>query len=692
MSAILLEFVKATVQLLALAVLQSLLMRVWPRAAVVGQMVSGLLFGAIAVVGMAMPIELTPGIIFDVRSVTLAVAGFWGGPIVGGIAALLAGIFRSWVGGDGTWVGVAMIFGAVAIGLTFRFLTGRAGLPSGPVAVLAFGIVLQGAGLASIYLLPGGIGREIVGQVGWPMMVALPPATLLLVALLRDVDRRFEEERKVRESEARFRDIADCSADWFFERDAKGVVTFVSDGFKRTTGIDQSWLLGKTAGEIFDVESISSDWADVRAQAAEHKPFRNVIVPIHRPGGGHLWVRTSGNPRFGPEGDFLGYRGVTTDITEQRTVENALRKSEKRYRNLIEAMSEGIWQVDAAGRTLFVNSQMAEMLKTTAADLMGRTMLEFVDPEWTERARKYMDRRRIGIAERYELLFRRADDTKLWALVNATPQLDEQGDFVSATAVVMDITRQKRTDARVEALEATIDRESRLFQMGELVATIAHQLNQPLTVAGSYAQGLVDAAETAGSKDESVVELARLIHEQVNRASGTVRHIREFLARRNPVHTAVDVNEAMREAVAMVSRHARVHDILIRSRSEPTLPLVMADSILLQQVIVNLLENAVDAMVGVQVDDSTVTVTTGLDESGMVVVTVEDVGPGLDDEVLDHAFDAFFSHKEHGLGMGLAVCRSIVESFGGRIEARNRDGGGAVFTVMIPVVTDDEHE
>ena len=119
---------------------------------------------------------------------------------------------------------------------------------------------------------------------------------------------------------------------------------------------------------------------------------------------------------------------------------------------------------------MFVNSQMADMLRTSTADLMDRTVLDFVDPEWVERARKYMDRRRIGIAERHELLFRRADGTKLWALVNATPQLDDTGDFVSATAVVMDITRQKRTDDRVEALEAAIDRESRLFQMGELVA------------------------------------------------------------------------------------------------------------------------------------------------------------------------------------------------------------------------------
>ena len=425
---------------------------------------------------------------------------------------------------------------------------------------------------------------------------------------------------------------------------------------------------------------------------AERKPFRNVVVPMCRPGGGHLWIRTSGNPVFGSDGAFLGYRGVTTDITEQRIVENALRKSEKRYRKLIETMSEGIWQVDAEERTMFVNSQMADMLRTSTADLMDRTVLDFVDPEWVERARKYMDRRRIGIAERHELLFRRADGTKLWALVNATPQLDERGDFVSATAVVMDITRQKRTDERVEALEAAIDRESRLFQMGELVATIAHQLNQPLTVAGSYAQGLVDAAENDDGEHGSVVELARLIHEQVNRASGTVRHIREFLARRDTVRTAVDVNEAMREAVAMVSRHARVHDIHIRSRSDINLPMVMADSILLQQVIVNLLENAVDATAGVRAVEAVVTVTTGMNEAGLVAVTVEDAGSGLDDEARDHAFDTFFSQKEHGLGMGLAVCRSIVESFGGRIEARNRQGGGAAFSFMLPVATDTGHE
>lgn len=302
-----------------------------------------------------------------------------------------------------------------------------------------------------------------------------------------------------------------------------------------------------------------------------------------------------------------------------------------------------------------------------------------------EQAKKYFDRRRIGISERHEFRFCRTDGSELLAQVNATPKLDDQGEFVSATAIVSDISRQKRMSERIQALEAELARESRFAQMSELLATIADQLNQPLAVAASYAQDLVDQAEERGSRGESAAELARSIHGQVTRASETVRKLRGAIANRTPVRMEVDINEAVREAVSVARRNARSKKVRISTQYGGGLPKVFADEIQIQQAVFGLLENAIDASAARDSKDCSIWTRTEADDDGFVSVVVEDDGSGLDHEAMERMFEAFYSRKSGAMGMGLTVCRSIAELHGGRIVPRNRPEGGAEFRFSIPV-------
>ncbi len=197
------EFVKGAALLLSLAMLESFVLRVLAKDSMAGQVVSGLLFGGISVIGMILPLHLLPGVIFDPRSVILSVAGFWGGPIVGAVAGAMAGAYRMTLGGTGAVMGITVVVSSVAMGLAYRALRRRFGLPAGPWAMLAFGLVVHAAVILCAVLLPD--PWPVIQRIGPPMLLVFAPATVFLALILADIDRRFQTELSLRDSEARYR-------------------------------------------------------------------------------------------------------------------------------------------------------------------------------------------------------------------------------------------------------------------------------------------------------------------------------------------------------------------------------------------------------------------------------------------------------------------------------------------------------
>lgn len=224
------EFVKGAALLLSLTMLESFVLRVLAKDSLAGQIVSGLLFGGISIIGMVLPLHLLPGVIFDPRSVILSVAGFWGGPIVGIIAGAMAGGYRMTLGGTGTAMGVSVVITSVAMGLAYRALHQRVGLPAGPRAMLAFGLLVHAAVILCAVLLPD--PWSVIQRIGPPMLLVFAPATVFLALILADIDRRFQTEVSLRDSEARYRRLFDGAEVSIWDEDLSAVARTL-DEFRR---------------------------------------------------------------------------------------------------------------------------------------------------------------------------------------------------------------------------------------------------------------------------------------------------------------------------------------------------------------------------------------------------------------------------------------------------------------------------
>jgi len=258
----------------------------------------------------------------------------------------------------------------------------------------------------------------------------------------------------------------------------------------------------------------------------------------------------------------------------------------------------------------------------------------------------------------------------------------ESGNFECVGAVT-DITERKRSEEALEKVQAELAHVTRVATLGEMTASIAHEINQPLGAVANSAGACLRWLE-AQKLEEARQSASRVIAES-HRASEIIDRIRA-LAKRAPARKDwLDVNETIHEVIALVRTELQRKGVALEVQLSDDVPLIFADRVQLQQVILNLMINAVEAMSGAHKGPCELLVRSGTDGSQGVIVSVQDSGPGLDPESLDHVFDAFYTTKPHGLGMGLAISRSIVEAHGGRLWATANSSRGAVFQFKLPI-------
>jgi C4-dicarboxylate-specific signal transduction histidine kinase len=272
-----------------------------------------------------------------------------------------------------------------------------------------------------------------------------------------------------------------------------------------------------------------------------------------------------------------------------------------------------------------------------------------------------------------------------WMSTRGTVHFDDAGKPARLLGISIDITVRKQAELDAERDRAELSHLSRVALMGEMSASIAHELNQPLSGILSNAaagqrfidQGDVDLRE--------IRELLGDIISDGRRANDVVRGIRGMIKKEQMARRSVDLNEVVIDALHMVSSNALLHSCQLETSLDPNLPAIDGDPVQLQQVLLNLVINAFDAMRDTTVSKRRVVIATQPNGDGSVRTSVRDYGLGISQEMRDRLFDPFFSTKTEGLGMGLAIVRSIIESHGGTIAAENADGGGARFEFVLPV-------
>jgi hypothetical protein len=265
------------------------------------------------------------------------------------------------------------------------------------------------------------------------------------------------------------------------------------------------------------------------------------------------------------------------------------------------------------------------------------------------------------------------------------PIQNERGEVYRIAGICEDITERKRAEQMARQHEAELAHAWRISAMGEMTSGIAHELNQPLFSIMAYAEACrIRMQSGSGNPDEVVQDLGR-ITAAAERAGSIIQRLRNFIRRREPKRSTFDVNTLIGEAMPFVEAQARERRVQVRLKAGPDMPTVLGDSILIQQVILNLARNAIEAMEGVRAEDRRLVIQARRAGCDAVEVVVRDNGPGMSDELMQRLFEPFFTTKPAGLGLGLSISHSIIEANGGHLVAKRNADRGMTFRFTLPV-------
>jgi len=377
---------------------------------------------------------------------------------------------------------------------------------------------------------------------------------------------------------------------------------------------------------------------------------------------------------------------VARRTAELTAANQALRQSELNLRQMTETIPVMLWSATADGAIDYCNARLLDYTGCSAEAVMGSGWTKLVHPDDVEQtAREWISCVTTGAPYRVEVrVFHRADGTYRWCVTNARPLLDQQGRILKWHGTLVDMHDWKQAQEALRNTQAELAHMTRVMAMGELTAAIAHEINQPLS-------GIITNASTslrmlAGDPPnvDGALETARRTIRDANRVSDVITRLRELYTKKEAAAESVDLNEATREVIALSLGVGQKDGVIPRTELAADLPPVTGDRVQLQQVVLNLIRNAVDAMSAVEGRPRELLIRTGRDAGDRVLLTVQDTGVGFQRESADRLFDPFYTTKTSGMGIGLSVSRSIIESHHGRLWATLNDGPGATFSFSIP--------
>ncbi len=374
------------------------------------------------------------------------------------------------------------------------------------------------------------------------------------------------------------------------------------------------------------------------------------------------------------------------EIAQRRNIEEDLRQEHRFLSTILDMVGSLVVVLDPDGCIVGFNRACEEVSGYNDQEVFGRPVWEFLSAtEEVELVQAVFAELKAGrFPNRHENFWLTRTGARRLISWSNTALVGDDGAVEYIIATGMDITESKQAEAVERRHMLELAHVSRLSTMGEMATEIAHELNQPLTAISNYAKACTRLLNAGRWEMEDLHGALGAVAGQAQRAGEIIRGLRGFVGKEQGKRATLDLNDLVDSMVKLVAVEARWHKVAVTCHPSDGPTFVLGDRILLEQVILNLLRNAIEAMDGVEKDRRTLTILTSCSGSEVVTVTVADTGPGLSPEALEKVFERFYTTKANGMGVGLAICRSIIETHGGRLWASHNDPHGAVFQLSLP--------
>jgi PAS domain S-box-containing protein len=594
-------------------------------------------------------------------------------------------------------VAFAVLISLAALWISFHFRDEKKGIGreklAGAVVMGAAIPVMHYTGMAAASFTSSGMPADMSRAVSISLLGTAGIATVTFVVLglavlTSWVDRRFAaqtlelQEEKLQRSEAYLAEAQRLThtGSWAW-RVAGGDALHLSEEWYRIYGFDPE--NGPPAFEECRQRTHPEDrvkWQGAIDRAITEKSEYEVEFRILLPDGSVKHIHTVGHPVLNASGDLVQFVGSSTDITERKWAEQATRL----LAAIVESSHDAIVSKSLNGVITSWNKGAERLFGYAAEEAVGQNITLIIPPERRDEERTIVEQLTRGERiDHFETVRMRKDGSLLDVSLTISPMKDASGRVVGASKLARDITERKRAEEALRQAQTDLAHASRLTTMGEFTASLAHEVKQPIAAALTDANTCVRWITRDEPDLKEAREAAWRIVKDAERAAEIINRVRLLFKKGTPQRELVDVNEVAREMIVLLGDEASRHSISFRTELAEDLPHVIGDRVQLQQVLMNLIVNGVDAMHDVDAPRELI-IKSQPAENNELLLSVSDTGVGLPRHQADQIFNAFFTTKTHGTGMGLRISRSIIESHGGRLWAADNSPRGASFCFTLP--------
>lgn len=682
---VLMGLVNNAALLLALGIIYEISYAIPVRKKTLLKIFNGCLIALIGLAIMAVPYQLTSGVVFDTRSILISVTALTFGTIPTLILVISTGIFRIIQGGAGTYAGLAVIISCAGIGLLWRHYFLNKWTKLRWLNIYIFGVLVHIVMLICMFLLPWPLPIQVLTDISLPIMLIYPLGTLFLSILLLNQRERQQAIEEVKEAEELYRSL-------FYNNQAIMMLLDPSDGrimeINKAASNFYGWSIeDMRSRKVTDVNTLSESKVKAEMKKALNEERNHFLFKHRRAKGEPVDVEVYSGP-ITIKGRRLIY-SIIHDISERVASEKSLRESEKRFRMLVDGSPDAIY-IETEMSFAFVNKATLDLFGADCEEqLLGKSVIERFHPDCRQEALGRISQltERKEAVPPLEQIYLSLDGDRVYVDVTAVP-IEFRGKH-GAMVFVRNITERKKLESTQIEMEAQIRQQQKLEAIGTLAGGVAHEINNPINGIINYAQLILDSTEEESRDNEYAREI---IHES-ERISSIVKNLLQFSRQEKQSHSYVNIKDIINRTTSLVSNNLVKDQVELELYVEEELPEIKCRSQQIQQVIMNLLINAKDALnekyPGYH-DDKIVRLfcTQYLKEDRRWLrITIEDHGNGISEEVREKIFEPFFSTKpkDKGTGLGLSISFGIVKDHHGVLSVESQVGQYTRFHLDLPV-------